>query len=82
MQKRHNTPDSQKSEAKGTTTRLTALAFELGFLIATPLVILGVIGRLLDKQLDAAPFFLITAIVLSLPISGVSVYRKIRDVIE
>lgn len=54
------------------------LAWELGYTIAIPIVILGLGGAWIDKKLGSSPGFILTGIVLSVIISGVAIYRKIR----
>ncbi|PJC36778.1 hypothetical protein CO046_04100 [Candidatus Peregrinibacteria bacterium CG_4_9_14_0_2_um_filter_53_11] len=58
---------------------LLSLAWELGYLIALPIVILGFGGALLDKKLGTSPLFLLLGIALSLVISGLGVYRKVKE---
>lgn len=54
------------------------LAWELGYMIAIPIVALGFGGALLDKKVGTSPLFLLVGIVLSTIISGVAVYRRIK----
>lgn len=56
------------------------LAWELGYTIALPIVILGIGGAWVDKKLGTSPALLLIGIALSLIISGVSVYRKVKDI--
>lgn len=56
------------------------LAWELGYTIALPIVILGFGGALLDKKLATSPLFLLVGIALSIIISGLAVYRKIKNI--
>jgi len=58
------------------------LAWELGYTIAIPIVILGFGGAWIDKKLGSSPGFLLTGIMLSVIISGVAVYRKIRSLVS
>jgi hypothetical protein len=54
------------------------LAWELGYLIALPIVILGFGGAWLDKKFGTSPILLLAGIGLSVIISGIAVYRKIK----
>ena len=56
------------------------LAWELGYTIALPIVILGFGGAMLDKKLGTSPLFLLIGIALSIIISGVAVYRKVKTI--
>lgn len=54
------------------------LAWELGYTIALPIAILGFSGAWLDKKIGSSPAFLLVGIALSVIISGVAIYRKIK----
>lgn len=56
------------------------LAWELGYTIALPIVILGFGGAMLDKKFGTSPLFLLVGIALSLIISGIAVYRKVKTI--
>lgn len=56
------------------------LAWELGYIIALPIVILAFGGALLDKKVDTSPLFLLIGILTSVLISGVAVYRKVKNI--
>lgn len=55
------------------------ILIEIGFLIAVPLIVLALLGRMLDKKLDTSPLFLIIAIFLSITISGILVWRNVKE---
>ncbi|MEK7523881.1 MAG: AtpZ/AtpI family protein [Patescibacteria group bacterium] len=59
-----------------------SLAWELGYMIALPIVILGIGGAWLDKKIGTSPAFLLIGIFLSLIVSGIGVYRKTKAIIE
>jgi F0F1-type ATP synthase assembly protein I len=56
------------------------LAWELGYTIAIPIVVLGIGGAWIDKKIGTSPALLLIGIALSLIISGVSIYRKVKDI--
>lgn len=58
------------------------LATELGYLIAIPLVIFALIGRLLDKKFHTSPWLLLTGILISLAISSFLIYKKTAEIIS
>lgn len=58
------------------------LAWELGYTITIPLVILAVLGNLIDKKINTAPLFLIIGIILSIIISTIGVYRAVMPILE
>lgn len=53
-----------------------SLAWELGYSIAVPLVVLALGGRFLDKKLGTTPWMLLAGILLSIIISSYIVYKK------
>lgn len=59
-----------------------SLAWELGFLIAIPIVLLALVGRVLDKNLNTAPIFLLLGIFLSIIITTYLVYRKTAKIMD
>ena len=56
------------------------MAWELGYTIAIPIVILGFGGAWADKKLDTSPAFILIGIALSLIISGIGIYRKVKKI--
>jgi len=59
-----------------------ALSLQLGFIIAFPLTVLAILGRLLDRRLSTSPCFLLLGIGLSICISGIGLYQKIKKIID
>lgn len=59
-----------------------SLAWELGYLIAIPLVVLALVGRFLDKLWGTSPWLLLLGIGLSLFISSWTVYFKVMKIIK
>ena len=59
-----------------------SLAWELGYSIAVPLVVLALAGRFLDKKLDTAPFLLLAGILVSIFVSSYMVYKKTTDIMD
>jgi F0F1-type ATP synthase assembly protein I len=60
---------------------LISLVFELGFMVAIPIVLLALGGRLLDKYLDTSPLFILVGIGLALCITTFLVYKKITKIL-
>ena len=56
------------------------MAWDLGWIIALPLVLLALGGRVLDNKLGTSPLFLIAGLLLSLVVSSLLVYRKIKEI--
>lgn len=59
-----------------------SLAWQMGYLLAIPLVALALAGRLLDKRLDTSPLFLLIGIGLSIVISSILVAKKALEIIS
>ena len=57
-----------------------SLAWNLGYVIALPIVVLGFSGAWLDKKFATSPLFILIGIFLSLILSGVGIYRKIKEI--
>jgi F0F1-type ATP synthase assembly protein I len=53
-----------------------SLAWEMGYTMAIPLVVLALGGRLLDKYLKTSPLFLLIGIGFSIAISSLALARK------
>ncbi|MBI2042372.1 MAG: AtpZ/AtpI family protein [Candidatus Nealsonbacteria bacterium] len=58
------------------------LAWELGYMITLPLVVLAVLGRFLDKNYSTSPLFLIAGILLAIAVSGLLVFRKTKRIMD
>lgn len=60
--------------------RVVGVAGNLGWLIAVPAIIFVVGGAYLDKWLGTSPLFVLAGIPLALVISGMSVWRLLRQI--
>jgi len=58
------------------------LAWELGYTIAIPIVVLALAGRWADKYFKTEPWLLLSGIVVSIFISSFLVYRRVKDVLK
>ncbi|MDD2785696.1 MAG: AtpZ/AtpI family protein [Patescibacteria group bacterium] len=59
-----------------------SLAWELGYLMAIPLILFALGGRLLDKYLNTSPAFLMLGIVSSIIVSSILVALKATKIIS
>lgn len=66
----------------GSTWSALSLAWELGYTIAVPIVVLALLGRLLDRKLGTAPWLLLAGILLSIVASSWLVYVKTIKIIS
>ncbi|MFZ5365617.1 MAG: AtpZ/AtpI family protein [Patescibacteria group bacterium] len=58
------------------------LAFQLGYTIAIPLVLLALAGRMLDSYFGTSPWLLLTGILISMLISSWAIYFKIIKILN
>lgn len=58
------------------------IAWELGYTIAIPIVLLALGGRLLDRVLGTSPLFLLVGIPLAILVSSIAVAKKARELLE
>lgn len=59
-----------------------SLAWELGYTISIPLVVLALAGRLVDKWLGTTPWLLLVGVLVSIIISTWLVYRKTKTILS
>ena len=58
------------------------LATELGYTIAIPIVVMGLLGRFIDKKFDTSPIFLIVGILASIAVSSIAIYYKTIKILK
>ena len=63
---------------KPSRAELVSLAFELGFIIALPIVALGLGGKWLDAKQGTEPLFTLLGILLAIISTSVWIYRKFK----
>jgi len=74
--------DQDKKTGDGSVASVLSLAFELGYIIAIPIVGFALVGRLLDRKLDTAPLFILLGIFISIILTSYLVYRKTANIME
>ncbi|MFA5872010.1 MAG: AtpZ/AtpI family protein [Parcubacteria group bacterium] len=74
--------EEKKVDKKDESWSAASLAWELGYIIAVPLVILALIGRYLDNKLGTSPWFLLVGILIAVFVSSYGIYKKFKDIIE
>jgi len=62
--------------------KMWSLAWELGYIIALPIILFALIGRFLDKLYQTGPLFLLSGILLALVVTGILVWKKVKSTIE
>jgi F0F1-type ATP synthase assembly protein I len=58
------------------------LAWDLGYTIAVPLVVLALVGRLADKYWGTSPWFLLLGVVVSIAISSWLIIIKTKSIVD
>ncbi len=79
MEQEKNKPEKVKDDGFMTKGQLISFAYDVGFAIMIPLVILAVLGRLLDQKFGTSPLFLIAGLLLSLITTGFMIYKKTKS---
>ena len=69
-----------KTPVSNTTLQALSYAWQFGYTIAVPLVVLALLGRFLDRKLGTSPWFLLGGILLSIVISSVAVIMKALNI--
>ncbi|PIS41047.1 MAG: hypothetical protein COT26_00065 [Candidatus Kerfeldbacteria bacterium CG08_land_8_20_14_0_20_43_14] len=58
------------------------LAWELGYVIAIPIVVFGLLGRFLDKKFHSSPWLLLAGIIVSIAISSFGLVSKFKKMLK
>ncbi len=61
--------------------KVIGIAFELGFIIALPIVALGLIGKKIDQKFSTH-FFVFIGIALAISLTTVWIYRRFEGMLE
>jgi hypothetical protein len=61
---------------------MASLAAEFGFIIAIPLVVLGLLGKWLDARIDTFPLFTLAGIVLAVVSTSVWMYKRLKGYVR
>ncbi len=78
-----NKPNQNKTEDKGlSVAQAFKFAWEMGYTMAIPLVVLAIGGRLLDKHFNTSPMLLLTGIMISIVLSSILVGLKAVSIIS
>ena len=58
------------------------LAWDLGWIIAIPAVVLGFGGAYLDQYAGTSPLFLLTGMGCAMGLSGFGLFRKFKEILK
>lgn len=70
---------SEKPKKSLNKSELVSIAFELGFIIALPVVAFGWLGKWLDAKLGTFPIMTLIGIFTAIVSTSVWIYRKFRN---
>lgn len=73
--------NDQKPNQKLTFMRATNLAFELGFMIALPLVAFGLLGKYLDSKWGTS-YMVLVGILLAIISTSIWLSKRIKSILE
>ncbi len=71
-----------KDEKNASLWWLVGIAWEMGYMIAIPLVGFALLGRFVDKKMQTSPLFLLISIGLAIMISTILVIKKTREALD
>jgi len=58
------------------------LAWELGYTIAIPIVLFALLGRWADEKLSSSPWLLLVGIIISILISSLLIYQRVKKLLK
>jgi len=73
---------SKENKDRTVFLKTLSLAWEMGYTIAGPLVVLAFLGRFLDKKYESSPIALLSGVFLAMIISGVIVFKKTKKIMD
>lgn len=74
-------PDKNKREYLYSGGKVIGIAFELGFIIALPIICFGLIGKKLDQKFSTH-YFVYVGIVLAISLTTIWIYHRFEDMLE
>ncbi len=73
---------SMANQNKSSFGEALGLAWGLGYRIAVPIVVFGLLGRFLDTKLGTSFIFLLAGIFFALGTSSYLIYRQLKDILK
>lgn len=72
-------PENDKKLSK---MQMLGLAWELGYVIALPLIFFGYIGKWVDSRFSTKPWFALLGVVIAITSTTIWLTRRIREYIK
>ncbi len=73
-------PTGEKQSRQMSLWMSVRLAWNLGFIIAVPVVVMGFAGEYIDRYFQMTPLFTIVGFVLAALLSGIGIARRLREI--
>lgn len=70
----------KKNKEKSPFRQAAGVAWQVGYTITVPLIILVIVGRILDKHFNSSPIFILAGIVFSMIISTFTLSLRIKKI--
>lgn len=74
--------DAEKPKKSLAKSKLVSIAFQLGFIIAIPVVAFGYFGKWLDARAGTEPLLTLIGILTAIVFTSIWIYRKFRRYFE
>ena len=75
-------PEPQKTDPRSAYWRALGLAWEFGYLIVVPLVLLSLGGLWLDRQFDTKPWLFLAGMALAVTATTILLVRKFSQIVN
>lgn len=56
--------------------------FQVGLLIALPLVFFAWLGNMVDERINIAPLFFISGLIIGLLVGSYGVFKKVKEILK
>ncbi|MDD5026255.1 MAG: AtpZ/AtpI family protein [Candidatus Peribacteraceae bacterium] len=77
-----STPSPNRPDSPPSIFLAIRLAWDLGFIIAIPIAVLGFGGAYLDRTFGTSPFLLLIGFVLAIVITTIGLKRKLTTILS
>ncbi len=77
-----NNPNEKQNQTKFSKWHMVNLALDMGYIIAVPLVVLGLLGKYLDGKYSTEPFLTLGGIILAIVLTTVWLTKKFKQYIR
>lgn len=75
-------PEQEPKAQQFDKRKVVALAFELGYIIALPIVFFGLLGKYLDERLNTDPYLKISGLILAIVTTTIWLARRFSEIFK